>query len=72
MYYVLAMYWVQPGRPGDAWKLEGVGGGGRGECVHFPTPGGEEEEGGGRGSQTPADPKGSADIRSNTYTRLNR
>ena len=32
-------------------------------CAHFPTPGGGEEEGEGGESQTPADPKGSADLR---------
>ncbi len=56
--------WIQPGRPGDAWKLGGLREGCVCVCVDiFPPPGEGEEEGGGRGSQTPADPKGSADIR---------
>ena len=49
--------------------LSRVGSGGKGG-EDFPPPGGGEEEGEERrGSQTPVDPKGSADILNSTWAR---
>ena len=61
--FLFIFWWISGSSRGGQVMLGSLREFGREGCVcgHFPTPGGGEEEGGGRGSQTPADPKGSAD-----------